>query len=182
MVRRLITSLTLALAMNLAWGLHATITAPTSTLTKPVTRTKTATSGHGTSRIRARIPPSPPQRLTAENTVLGYAPPPIMARAAYLIDLTTGRVLFTKNANQRLPMASTTKITTAMVVLQHAKLGELAWVSKRAATIGESTMVLARGEQLTVEQLLYGLLLNSANDAAITLASQCSALCFDFGM
>lgn len=113
-------------------------------------------------------------RLTAENTVLGYVPPPVMARAAYLIDLPTGRVLYAKNADHRLPMASTTKITTAVVVLQHAKLHELAWVSKRAATIGESTMVLARGEQLTVEQLLYGLLLNSANDAAITLAEHVS--------
>jgi len=106
--------------------------------------------------------------------VLGYAPPPIKARAAYLIDLKTGRVLFSKNADQRLPMASTTKITTAIVVLQHSNLSELAWVSKRAATIGGSTMALARGEQLTVEQLLYGMLLNSANDAAITLAEHVS--------
>jgi hypothetical protein len=71
-------------------------------------------------------------------------------------------------------MASTTKITTAVVVLQHAKLSDLAWVSKRAATVGQSTMVLARGEQLTVKDLLYGMLLNSANDAAITLAEHVS--------
>jgi hypothetical protein len=97
-----------------------------------------------------------------------------MAKAAYLIDLDSGHVLFSKNARERLPMASTTKITTAIVVLQHSHLGDLAWVSKRAATIGESTMTLSRGERLTVEQLLYGLLLNSANDAAITLAEHVS--------
>lgn len=124
-------------------------------------------------RSRAAIPPLPP-RLVNRNAVLSYAPPPIMARAAYSIDLTTGHVLFAKNANRRLPMASTTKITTAVVVLQHAHLSDLAWVSKRAATIGESSMELARGEQLTVKQLLYGLLLNSANDAAIALAEHVS--------
>jgi hypothetical protein len=97
-----------------------------------------------------------------------------MAKAAYLIDLESGHVLFAKNAGERLPMASTTKITTAIVVLQYSQLGDLAWVSHRAATIGESTMTLARGERLTVEQLLYGLLLNSANDAAITLAEHVS--------
>ncbi len=108
--------------------------------------------------------------LSAASTVLAYAPPPIQARAAFLVDMQTGKVLYEKNPDQRLAMASTTKITTAVVALQHARLDSLARVSYRAATIGESTMVLQEGERLTVRQLLYGLLLNSANDAAITLA------------
>jgi len=108
--------------------------------------------------------------LSAASTVLAYAPPPIQARAAFLVDMQSGKVLYEKNPDQRLPMASTTKITTAVVALQHARLDSLARVSHRAVTIGESTMVLQEGERLTVRQLLYGLLLNSANDAAITLA------------
>src|SRR5947209_3875604 len=108
-------SLALALILNVAWGLQSTTTAPTSALTKPVARSTATTSSHGISRTRARIPSPPvPPHLTAENTVLHYAPPPVMAKAVYLVDLTTGRVLIAKNANQRLPMASTTKITTAM--------------------------------------------------------------------
>jgi D-alanyl-D-alanine carboxypeptidase len=178
LARRLFMSLFLALALNAAWGFHPINTTTTSALTKPVAPStatgRNPSSNRASARTRAKIPPPPPFRLTAENTVLGYAPPPIKARAAYLIDLTSGRVLFSKNADQRLPMASTTKITTAIVVLQHSNLRELAWVSKRAATIGESTMDLVRGEQLTVEQLLYGMLLNSANDAAITLAEHVS--------
>ena len=178
MTRRLLVSTVLGLFLSIAWALYPTATAPTSALQKPVAPMDLnySSSGHihTASSKPSASPPLPPRRLTAENTVLGYAAPPIVARAAYLVDLKSGRVLFAKNANDRLPMASTTKITTAMVVLQHAHLHDLAWVSKRAATIGESTMVLARGEQLTVEQLLYGLLLNSANDAAITLAEHVS--------
>jgi D-alanyl-D-alanine carboxypeptidase len=178
LTRRFLVSTVLPLVFSVAWALYPTATSPTAALQKSLAPLKDNPPPAGrmytsSAKVPAH-PPPPPRRLTAGNTVLAYPPPPVMARAAYLIDLKTGQVLFAKNANQRLPMASTTKITTAMVVLQHAKLHDLAWVSKRAATIGESTMVLARGEQLTVEQLLYGLLLNSANDAAITLAEHVS--------
>jgi hypothetical protein len=102
--------------------------------------------------------------------VLAFPAPPIQARAAYLVDMESGRVLYTKNPDARLPMASTTKITTAALVLQRSHLNDLVTVSRRAASIGESTMALQKGERLTVRQLLYGLLLNSGNDAAIALA------------
>jgi D-alanyl-D-alanine carboxypeptidase len=118
---------------------------------------------------RARHAPSSPA-LTLATSTLHFAAPPIRARAAFLMDLGTGRVLFSQNANQRLPMASTTKITTAILAIQHGALSQLARVSARAAGIGESTMVLHKGERLRVRDLLYGLMLNSANDAAITLA------------
>ena len=182
MARRLVLSLALALLLNLVWGLQSTTIAPSLSEAAKTTASqtrmptlKTQTRRHrALSHRRVQVGPPPPPPLTALNTVLGYAPPPIVARAAYLIDLKSGHVLYSKNAHERLPMASTTKITTAIVVLQHAHLSDLAWVSKRAATIGESTMTLARGERLTVLQLLYGLLLNSANDAAITLAEHVS--------
>lgn len=111
-----------------------------------------------------------PRPLTSATTVLAFESPPIQARAAFLIDMTSHRVLYTKNADVRLPMASTTKITTAAVVLAHARLTDMVTVSQKAATIGESTMSLVKGERLSVEDLLYGLLLNSGNDAAIALA------------
>ncbi len=185
LARRLLLSLPLALLLSVAWGPHSNIAGPSSPLSAAVKQSSSHISNHASTPVgnrtrrvptgpRVRTSPPPPPRLTARNTVLGYAPPPIMAKAAYLIDLKTAQVLFAKNANQRLPMASTTKITTAIVALQHSHIGDLAWVSKRAASIGESTMVLSRGERLTVEQLLYGLLLNSANDAAVTLAEHVS--------
>jgi D-alanyl-D-alanine carboxypeptidase len=120
-----------------------------------------------TARGLRLLPPAP---LTSQNTVLAFPAPPIAARAAYLVDMDSGRVLFEKNADARLPMASTTKITTAVLTLQHARLSDMVRVSRAAATIGESTMSLRQGERLSVRDLLYGLLLNSGNDAAVALA------------
>ncbi|MGI8825585.1 MAG: serine hydrolase [Chloroflexota bacterium] len=118
-----------------------------------------------TARMRKRA-----HRLDAADTVLAYPQPPILARAAILEDMETGRVLYAKNVNERLPMASTTKITTAVLALEHARPSDLVRVSRRAASIGESTMALQAGEKVTVLQLLYGLMLNSGNDAAVALA------------
>jgi hypothetical protein len=84
--------------------------------------------------------------------------------------MTTHQVLYAKNADARLPMASTTKITTAAVTLARVRLTDMVTAGDDAATIGESTMSLVKGEQLSVRDLLYGLLLNSGNDAAIALA------------
>ncbi|MGH2447310.1 MAG: serine hydrolase [Chloroflexota bacterium] len=112
--------------------------------------------------------PAPPP--SAATTTLAFPVPPIRARSAYLLDFDTGKVLYQKNANAPLPMASTTKITTAAVVLQQGHLNDLVTVSHAAATVGESTMALHQGEQVTVRQLLYGMLLNSGNDAAVALA------------
>lgn len=111
-----------------------------------------------------------PAPLSAASTVLAYPAPPIQARAAILVDTRSGAVLYQKNADARLAMASTTKITTAILAIQHGGLSHLVRVSHQAATVGESTMGLVEGERLTARQLLYGLLLNSGNDAAIALA------------
>jgi hypothetical protein len=67
-------------------------------------------------------------------------------------------------------MASTTKITTAILALHQSRLTDVVTVSDRAARVGESTMSLRRGERVTVLQLLYGLMLNSGNDASVALA------------
>ena len=78
--------------------------------------------------------------------------------------------IFEKNADRRHPMASTTKIMTALIVLEQAAPDEVVTVSPRAAGIEGSSVYLQAGDQFTVEDLLYALLLASANDAATALA------------
>ena len=98
------------------------------------------------------------------------AVPAISAAAAILVDPATGDVLYEINADQSRPMASTTKVMTAVVVLENASLEDSVTVSAYAGAVGESSAWLDAGEVLTVEQLLYALLLQSANDAAVALA------------
>jgi len=99
-------------------------------------------------------------------------PPTIKARSAILLDLDTGSVLYQQDAHGRHAPASLLKVATALVALEHlgldqvvtvpASIDQLPWDSTR--------MGLRAGERLTVRELLYGLFLNSGNDAAITLA------------
>ncbi len=96
--------------------------------------------------------------------------PEITARAAVLMEAETGEVLFEKNADLQLPMASTTKIMTAVVTLENASLDEKVVISERASSTGESSAWLEKGEVLTVEQLLHALMVQSANDSAVALA------------
>lgn len=103
-----------------------------------------------------------------------FPAPSVSAEAACLIDAHSGAVLFEANSSARLPMASTTKIMTALVVLETLPLDTLVTVPPEAAGIEGSSIYLKAGEQLTVETLLYGLLLESGNDAAHTLAVACA--------
>lgn len=97
--------------------------------------------------------------------------PTVSARAAILYQPDTGEAVFEKNADKRLPMASTTKIMTALIVLEMADdLSEAVTVDHLAAGTEGSSAYLKAGEELTVEELLYALLLRSANDAAMALA------------
>ncbi len=102
------------------------------------------------------------------------ASPSVSAKAAVLVEQSTGEVLWGKNETQKLPMASTTKIMTAIVALEHGTLSDLVTVSKAAAYTEGSSMYLHVGEQLSLESLLYGLMLNSGNDAAIAIAEHIS--------
>lgn len=98
------------------------------------------------------------------------APPRITCTAAILIDAETGEILFSHNANARLPMASTTKIMTAMIVLEELELDTEVTISSNAVSTIGSKSALVEGEVLTVEQLLYALLVVSGNDAGVALA------------
>ena len=96
----------------------------------------------------------------------------VSATSAILMDTETKQVLFEKDADRRMRIASTTKIMTALVVLEHCDLQEIVTVGPEHMVEG-SSMYLKPGEKVTVEELLYGLLLCSGNDAALVLADHC---------
>ncbi|HSK15915.1 MAG TPA: D-alanyl-D-alanine carboxypeptidase family protein [Gaiellaceae bacterium] len=102
---------------------------------------------------------------------LAAAPPPVEARAVLVADGRTGDVLHAENADRRLPMASITKLMTALVALEQARPGETATVAPRAVGQGGSSIYLAPGEQLLVRDLVAAALVQSANDAAFALAA-----------
>jgi D-alanyl-D-alanine carboxypeptidase (penicillin-binding protein 5/6) len=115
----------------------------------------------------------PPLRLFPEQVeALEYLsrPPEVSARSALLVDLDTGQVLLERAANEPLPPASTVKVMTALLTLERGKMDDRVTVSAKAAATPGSRMGLTPGETLTVEELLYGLLLPSGNDAAVVLA------------
>ena len=86
------------------------------------------------------------------------------------MDADSGRVLYEQNAGQKMLIASTTKILTALVAIRHGDLNASVKVSREAAYTEGSSMYLKEGETLTLETLLYGLLLCSGNDAAVAIA------------
>ena len=98
----------------------------------------------------------------------------LSAKAAVLMDADSGMVLWSKNADTRMGMASTTKIMTALTVLRLTKPENTVVIPTDAVGIEGSSIYLCEGERLTVEQLLYALILSSANDAAAALAIYCS--------
>ncbi len=98
------------------------------------------------------------------------SPGNISAQSAILIDADSGAVLYEKDASHRLPMASTTKIMTALCAVELADTAQVISVDPAAVGIEGSSIYLYEGEQLTLEQLLYALLLESANDAATAIA------------
>ena len=92
----------------------------------------------------------------------------VSATAAVLLDADTGQVLYEKNGGERMLIASTTKIMTALVVLEQASPDDTITVTQAHMAEG-SSMYLKPGETVRVEELLYGLLLCSGNDAALAL-------------
>jgi D-alanyl-D-alanine carboxypeptidase (penicillin-binding protein 5/6) len=95
----------------------------------------------------------------------------LTARAAILIDAASGKILYQREPDLRLPPASTTKITTTILTLESGhKLSEFLTVSKAATRVPASKLYLRPGQKLTIEDLLYGVMLSSANDASNVLA------------
>lgn len=108
------------------------------------------------------------------------AAPGVSARSAILMDAATGRVLYEKDADRQSLIASTTKIMTGLLTAESGRLSEEISVPPEAVGIEGSSLYLKAGECLTVEELLYGLMLQSGNDAAVALAITLAGSVEDF--
>lgn len=113
----------------------------------------------------------PADSYAATSVVLAQ---PLSAQSAVLLDGRTNRILFAKRANLERPAASTTKVMTALVILDHLGMNRVVRVPRSAQAIPPSKIYLRNGERFYVRDLLKALLISSANDAAHTLAVACS--------
>ncbi len=101
-------------------------------------------------------------------------PPDVNARAALVVDVADGKILYAKSANRKLSIASLTKLMTALLVFEQVPLEERISAAPYSPQPAESKIGLRTGESMSVRDLLYGLLLASANDAAMTFAQRLS--------
>ena len=97
-------------------------------------------------------------------------PQNLYAKSAVLIDGDSGRVLYAKDADNAMPMASTTKIMTCILALEHGKPEDIVTVSEYAASMPEVSLGMQAGEQFYLKDLLYSLMLESHNDTAVAIA------------
>ncbi len=99
-----------------------------------------------------------------------YISPEVSAKAAIGIESSSGEIFYAKNIDERLPMASTTKIMTAIIALENGNIEDTVKINKGAVGVEGSSIYLYENETLTLENLMYALLLESANDAAAAIA------------
>lgn len=102
--------------------------------------------------------------------VYGQAKPEVSAYNAVLMDQSTGKVLYEKNAHQKRPIASITKVMTAIIAIESGKMDETAVASRKAVYTEGSSIYLEQGEKMSIKDLVYGLMLRSGNDAAIAIS------------
>lgn len=95
----------------------------------------------------------------------------INSHVGLIYDRNSGRVIYEKNGHEKYKMASTTKIMTAIVVIENCNMTDVVVVDKKAAGTGGSRLGLKTNDKVTVNDLLYGLMLESGNDAAVALAN-----------
>lgn len=158
-----------ATAISLSLGLLAVLASPAlvaAQTVSPPPPTPVPVPGGGTS-------PSPFPSVLHTPPPGGLQAPVIDAASAVLVDRDSGQSLFSLNAGAKRPVASLTKIMTAYLVLSRTSPTDLVTVSENAASgrvVGISGLGLLVGERIQVRQLLYALLLQSANDAAVALA------------
>lgn len=108
--------------------------------------------------------------LIGQQPVFAEGKPAVSAQSAVVYDGTYGRVLYEKNADAQMLIASTTKIMTAVVALEQCDLNESVKISAEMANVEGSSMYLQTGQEYTLRELLYGLMLASGNDAATAIA------------
>ncbi|MBQ7137121.1 MAG: D-alanyl-D-alanine carboxypeptidase [Bacilli bacterium] len=112
-----------------------------------------------------------PINIYAEESLLANA------KSGMLIEATTGKILYEKNKDERVSVASMTKMVAQIIILENIEKGTLSWdekitVSKNAADMGGSQIWLQQGEQMTVRDLMKGITMASANDATVALAER----------
>lgn len=120
------------------------------------------------------------QSVTTTEKAENFQPLTASAAAVYFLDIRSGEVLLEKNAEKRLPMASITKLMTALIVAERLEMNEVLTVPLTSTRPGDSTAGLVYGDRLTVYNLLQGLLINSGSDAASALAKNISGSEADF--
>ncbi len=103
-----------------------------------------------------------------------FAAPELSADGAALMDVDSKRIIFTKNPNKELPMASTTKVMTGIIAVEKDSLGGTIKASEEASEVIGSSIYLKEDEKLSMENMLYGLMLESGNDAAHAIAEHIS--------
>lgn len=118
----------------------------------------------------------------ATNVEASSSEPSVSADSAVLMDAATGEILYSKNMNTAYPPASTTKVMTALLTLENCKLDDVVTVGKKPPLADGSKIYIFEGEQLKVKDLLYGLLLPSANDCAEALAEHISGSIDEFAV
>ena len=118
--------------------------------------------------------------LPDESIQTELSQPSVSAKSAILINAEDGSVYYEKNPDERMGMASTTKLMTALVAAERLDPNKTLTVSAEAVGIEGSSIYLTEGERITALELLYALLLSSANDAAVALAIECAGSVEDF--
>lgn len=107
---------------------------------------------------------------TSDSALFTTGPEELSAASALLMDADTGAILFARNHKERRPPASTTKIMTALLILEDGRLDDKVVITERVAGAGGAGLGLKRGQRITLRDLLWAMLLRSANDAALAAA------------
>ena len=109
--------------------------------------------------------------LTAPELALNLSAPALSAKSALAVDLETSTILYSRNLDQQLPIASLTKLMTALIVIDRADLNSIITIKQNDQTVVGTSVGLVAGEQITVGSLLKAMLIPSSNDAALLLAT-----------
>ena len=117
------------------------------------------------------------ETISSQDTI-----PSINSRAAIVYDRNSGMILYGKNENEKRKMASTTKIMTALLVIENSNLKDIVTISSKSAGTGGSRLGLHKDDKISVADLLYGLMLCSGNDAAVALAEHISGSVENFAI
>ncbi len=112
-----------------------------------------------------------PPRPATDSAILQGGLDELSAAASLLMEADTGAILFSKNARERRPPASTTKIMTALLILEEGQLDDSVLITERSVGVGGTGLGLKRGQRIILRDLLWALLLRSANDAASAAAA-----------